>query len=198
MSIEKASILAFVNSNLQRSETDIDIQILTVINDLSLYRNFLEDTDESKILANGGTYLEKPTGFKAPISIVLNDGSVNLAPLKPMPGGYKGYREAMDNFNSGMESTPKYYACFGNYIYVWPTAGQAYTSIIDFYKQHALVANPIEFGDEFTNCMNFGAAYYVAMANKLTTNIAIWQPAYFDQIKRMVASHPGHARHVGG
>ena len=197
MSIEKYNILTFVNNNLNRSETDIDIQIELVINDLSIY-NFLEATDETRALATGGTYLDKPTGFKSNISIVLNDGSVNLAPLLPMPGGYKGYREAMDGFRSGEGSSPKYYACFGDYIFIWPTAGQAYTSRIDYYKRHALDVDNIEFGDEFTNCMNFGAAYYVAMGRKLTPYIAIWQPPYYEQISRMVAAHPGQPRYAGG
>lgn len=197
MAILKADVLTFVNSVLARSETDIDAQIISVINDLR-FLNLLEAQDLTKTLSDGSTYFDEPTGFKSPISIVLNDGSTNLAPLLPMPGGYKGYRDAMEEVVVGDESTPEYYARFAGKIYVYPTADQDYTSIIDFYKKHALDADNIEYNDDFTSCFKFGAAYYVAMKRGLSRYIAIWQPAYASQIQTLILVNPGHPRFAGG
>ena len=197
MSIDKADILTFVNDQLARSETDIDSQIISVINDLR-FLNLLEAQDTDCTLADGSKYFEEPEGFKSPISIVLNDGSVDLAPLLPMPGGYKGYCDAMDNVVTGNESRPIYYSRFNGNIYVFPTSDQAYTIKVDFYKKHALDADNIEFGDDFTNCFNFGAAYYTALKRSLSRYIAIWQGPYSNQINTLIITNPGHPRFAGG
>ena len=197
MSIDKSDILTFVNDQLSRTETDIDSQIESVIGDLR-FLSLLEAQDTTKALADGSKYFAEPTGFKSPISIVLNDGSVDLAPLLPMPGGYKGYCEAMDNVVTGDESTPRYYARFNGNIYVYPTSDQAYTITVDFYKKHALDADDIEFGDDFTNCFNFGAAYYTALKRSLSRYISIWEGPYSNQIQTLILSHPGQPRYAGG
>jgi hypothetical protein len=197
MAIEKANILSFVNEQLKRSETDIDTQIKTVINDLR-FLNILEAQDTSLSLDDGDTYFEEPTGFKLPISIVLNDGSNDLEPLRPMPGGYKGYKQAMEEFTSGDESRPKYYARFNGKIYVYPTADQSYTITLDFYKKHVLDPDSIEFDDDLTNCLNFGATYYTAAKRGLTRYINIWQPLYQNQVQTIILANPGQPRFAGG
>jgi len=197
MSIDKDDILTFVNAMLNRSETDIDSQIISVIGDLR-FLNLLEAQDTDCTLSDGSKYFEEPTGFKSPISIVLNDGSVDLAPLLPMPGGYKGYCEAMDSVVTGDESRPKYYARFKGKIYVFPTSDQAYTITLDFYKKHALDADTIEFDDDCTSCLNFGAAYYTGLKYGLSRYIATWQGPYANQIQTLILSRPGQARYAGG
>lgn len=197
MAIAKATLLTFVNNQLNRSETDIDEQIILILGDLLIF-NFLEAQDTSLTLSDGSTSFTLPTNYKSLISIVLNDGSVDLEPLLPMPGGYKGYRDAMDSVVSGDESRPKFYAIFNGKCYVYPTADQAYTITFDYYKYNALDADNIEYGDEFTNLFKFGAAYYLAMKRSLSRYIAIWQPTYQNQITLMSLAHPGQPRFAGG
>ena len=197
MSISKSNILTFVNDQLNRSETDIDNQIKSVINDLR-FLNILEAQDTDQTLSDGSTYFDEPSDFKSPISIVLNDGSVDLAPLLPMPGGYKGYKDAMDNFTSGNESKPQYYARFNGKIYVYPTADQSYTITLDYYKKHVLDANNIEYDDDMTNCFNFGATYYTALKRGLSRYIAIWETPYRNQIQTIILANPGQPRFAGG
>jgi hypothetical protein len=197
MAITKANILTFVNDQLSRSETDIDNQIVSVINDLR-FLDVLEAQDTDQTLSDGSTYFEEPTGFKSPISIVLNDGSYDLEPLLPMPGGYKGYKAEMENFTTGDESEPKYYARFNGKIYVFPTADQDYTITLDFYKKHALTPDSISFDDDFTNCLKFGATYYTALKYGLTRYIAIWQPVYRNEIQTLILANPGQPRFAGG
>jgi hypothetical protein len=197
MSITKANILTFVNGALARTETDIDEQIKSVINDLR-FLNILESQNTSLTLSDGSTNFSEPTDFKSLISIVLNDGSNDLEPLLPMPGGYKGYKLAMEEFTSGDESQPKYYAKFNGKIYVYPTADQSYTITFDYYKKHALDADNIEYDDDMTNCFNFGATYYTALKRGLSRYIAIWQPPYQNQIHTIILAHPGQPRFAGG
>lgn len=197
MAITKANILSFVNGALARSETDIDGQINSVINDLR-FLNLLEAQDTSLSLSDGSTYFEEPSDFKSPISIVLNDGSNDLAPLLPMPGGYKGYKLAMEEFTTGDESQPEYYSRFNGKIYVYPTADQAYTITLDYYKKHALTPDSISFGDDCTNCFNFGATYYTALKYSLSRYIALWQGPYSNQIQTLIAANPGQPRFAGG
>lgn len=199
MAITKAVCLAFANNSLCLEETDIDEQMKCVLGDLLPF-NFLEARDTTITLVDGDDSFAVPTDFKdeGVISIVLNDGSVDLAPLLPMPGGYKGYREAMDSVYEGEESGPKFFTYFNGRIYIYPAAVQDYTSIFDYYKKNALDPDNIEYGDEYTNLFKFGAAYYMAMKFAKERYINIWQPAYNNQIQIMRMAHPGQPAHVGG
>jgi len=180
MSILKASILSFINSKLERSETDIDEEIITIANDLS-NRNMLVGADTSQSLVAGGTTLDYPTRFKEAIAITLNDGSKWLAPLRKLPGGMQRYRELVADNNTGDRDEPEYYAEFNSKLYLWPTADGAYTSNIEFYKYHAQSADTIEFGDEFTNCFNFGATFEVSRNFGLERYMNIWGLAYAEE-----------------
>ena len=197
MAITKADILIFVNDQLSRSETDIDNQIKSVIIDLR-FLSILEAQSTDLTLSDGSKNFDQPSYFKDPISITLNDGSNDLAPLLPFPGGYKGYMDEMRGPASGSESTPRYYARFNGNIYVYPTADQAYTITLDYYKKHDLDADDIEFDDDFTNCFNFGATYYTAMKRGLSRYIAIWEGPYRSQIQTLILAHPGQPRFAGG
>jgi hypothetical protein len=199
MAISKDDLLTFVNAQLRRSETDIDIQIENVLGDLIVFP-FLEEQDTSLSLDDGDVSFDLPDNYKdhGVISIVFNDGSVNLAPLLPMPGGYKGYRQAMEEFTSGDKSPPKYYAVFDGKCYIYPTANQTYTITFDYYKKNALDADSIEYGDEYTNLFKFGAAFYTAMRYGLTKYIAIWEPKYQNKINEMILAHPGQPKFAGG
>ena len=195
--IEKSDILTFVNDQMSRSETDIDNQIKSVINDLR-FLNILEAQSTDLTLSDGSKYFVQPAGFKDPISIVLNDGSNDLEPLLPMPGGYKGYMDEMRCAGSGNESTPRFYARFNGNIYVFPTAGQAYTITLDYYKKHDLDAADIEYDDDMANCFNFGATYYTGLKYGASRYIALWQGPYQSQIQTIILSRPGQPRFAGG
>lgn len=176
MTIAKTDILTFVNSNLNRDETAIDVQIQTVLNDLSNL-NFLTATDTAQTLASGDLSLAYPSLFKSLVSIVLIDSSsIRQAPLKPLPAGHREYRELRDNDSSTGE--PQWYSEFDSKFWLWRPADDAYTSEIEHYKFHAQSVASIEFGDEFKNCLNYGAAYFVALKFALDRYIQIWGSMY--------------------
>jgi len=185
MSIEKANILTFVNSVLGRSETDIDVQIQTVLNDLSKH-NLLVDEDTDQSLSSGNTTLNYPTGFKELVAIVLNDGTYDGPPLKKIPGGHKEYRQWMEDETSTDYSEPEWYSEYDSKFYVYHPANGDYTATIEYYKYHPKDVDSIEFGDEFTNCLYFGTTFEVACKLGLSRYISIWGPRYEKEKQEMI------------
>jgi len=198
MAILKAAILTFVNDALHRSPalTDIDIQIQSVLDELS-QGPYIEATDDDQTLEDGDEYLAKPSGYFSMISIVLNDGSCDLSPLKPFPGGYKAYRDARADAEAATASQPLYYVMWGDSIWLYPTVGQDYTVRIDYYKLHAQDVDTIEFNDDWRRAINFGAVFEVACKYKLGDYMAIWGPRYEMEKEKMRLSHPAQPSIVG-
>ena len=183
--MEKAEILTFVNAVLGRSETDIDVEIQIVLDDLSKH-NLLTAEDTDQTLESGDTYLEYPTGFKQLVSIVLNDGTYDGPPLKKIPGGHKEYRQWMEDETSTDYSEPEWYSEYDSKFFVYHPADGDYTSVIEYYKYHPQDVNTIEFGDEFKNCIKFGTAFEVACAKGLSRYISIWGPRYEKEKLEMI------------
>ncbi|MDO8302919.1 MAG: hypothetical protein Q7T18_06745 [Sedimentisphaerales bacterium] len=185
MSIAKANILSFVNSSLNRKETNIDVAIQMCLNDLS-NASLLIGTDATQGLIDGSTYLSYPTGLKELISIVLND-SADRPPLLPM-----AYEEYLENMAYPSKSEPEYYSEFNKRFYLWKPSGGVYTSLISFYKYHPQDVGTIEFGDEFTNAINYGSAAFFAMTKRLTDYLNIYMPMY--QAEKVEREANGHRR----
>jgi len=199
MAITKAEPLAFVNDNLNRSETaaKLAVPLQTCLNDLSNI-NFLTDEDTAQTLVTGTETLDYPTLYKQLEQIILNDGSVDLAPLKPLPGGYQEYRELMRSSNAGTRSNPTHYAEYGKKFYLYPVPGNSYTVTIKFYKYHDNDVDTIEFTDEFRNAVNFGAAFYVAMKYKLHDYISLWGSNYANEKELRRLNLPEQPQVVNG
>lgn len=189
MSIAKADILTFVNGALKRSfsGTQIDVQIQSVLNKLSA-KELLVGTDTDQSLASDDEYLNYPTNYKRLISIVLNNGSTDGEPLEPIPGGYLEYLRWMEGAVSTGE--PEWFTAHNSKFYVWRPANGAYTASIEFYKNHAKDLDNIEFGDEFTDVINAGAAYKVALRYGLSRYLNIWEPEYGRLLQERIDNAP--------
>lgn len=196
MSITAASVLTYVNDVLLRSETSIDLQLQTVLDDLS-QGPYIAAVDSDQTLTDDDEYLDVPDDYYMMISVVLHDGTSWQRPLKKFPGGYKAYRDRRGDVGSVCVSHPEYYTVWGNYLWLWPTVGQAYTSRIDFYKVHSQGVDTIEFGDEFRRAINFGTTFEVAVKRKLPDAIKIWSARYQNERELMRLSHPGQPRVIG-
>jgi len=196
MSIDKGNILTFVNNKLNRSETTIDIELQSVLDDLS-QGPYIEATDASQTLTNTSEYLTKPTLYFLMNSIILHNGNNWLKPLKPFRGGYKAYREARGNVETVYVSDPEYYVVFGGYIWLWPLPGQNYTLRIDYYKLHGTDLDNIEFSDEWKRAIQFGTTFEVACKRKMTGQMEIWATRYGAEKEKQRLAHPGPARIVG-
>lgn len=191
--ITKATLLTFVNSVLNRSETDIDVQIQTVLDDLASFRTLkAEDTTQS--LTSSSLTLDYPTlaldGETSIISVVLTDSSSIVGlPLRMFKGGYRDYLRAMESFTSSGRSKPEMMAVNNRKIYLWPAPNDTYTSSIWYYKGHAQDVDNIEYGNGWNNALRFGCAAEVASKiGSLERQEARWTKRYESERAKQIIS----------
>lgn len=198
MTIAKADILTEVNDNLQTALTDIDKFIQKVLDDLS-EEDLLVGTDDTQTLVAGDKTLNEPTGFRALVNIVLtitSSGSEQF-PLIGLKQGHTEYRKLRHNDNS--TGIPRWFSNFDGKFYLWRPANQAFTSLIEYYKDHpALSGDNIEFGDNFRNAIYAGATFYAALGAGRTRMIQIWGSAYADAKRKRIDSIVHIPRFVRG
>lgn len=201
MTILKADILIDVNGNLQTdgqfSGNDIDVQIQKVLDDLS-EEDLLVGTDDSQTLVSGNKTLAYPTGFRAMVSITLtitSSGSEQF-PLIKLQGGHEEYRALRHNDDS--VGIPRWYSDFNSLFHLWRPANQAFTSLIEFYKDHAQNVNTIEFADNFKNVIYAGATFYLATKLGRTRMINQWGALYLDAKQKRIAAMPRNPHIVKG
>lgn len=197
MAITAAQILVFVNNQLERSETSVDEEIIQVLNELS-DAGLLLGVDTAGTLTVASPTMAFPSDCKSPVTIVLNDGSVDLAPLKPLPGGYARFRDLMQSMNTGLYGSPTHYAVFNKVIYPYLPPGQSYTVTLSYRKRHAQSATTISFGDEFRNAIYFGTTYYVALKYAISRYIGLWQPKYAEAFMMRRLDNDDQPAIVGG
>lgn len=200
MSIEKADILTEVNDNLQTSLTNIDKFIQKVLDDLS-EEDLLVGTDDTQTLASGDTTLNEPTGFRALVNIVLtitSSGSEQF-PLMALPQGHRQYRALRHNDDS--IGIPRWFSNFNAKFFLWRPANQAFTSLIEYYREHPALSGDtgtILFGDNFRNAIYAGATFYTALKYSRTKAIQIWGPAYAIAKQKRIDSTSHQPRFVRG
>ena len=197
MTIAKADILTEVNDNLQTALTDIDKFIQKVLDDLS-EEDLLVGTDNTQTLVAGDKTLDEPTGFRALVNIVLtitSSGSEQF-PLIGLKQGHTEYRKLRHNDNS--TGIPRWFSNFDGLFYLWRPANQAFTSLIEYYKDHAQDVDAIEFGDNFRNAIYAGATFYTALKYQRSNSISIWKPMYDDAKRKRIDSIVHIPRFVRG
>ena len=181
--IAKADIIADVNDNLQiaLSGTGLDKAIIKTLTDMN-NRALLVGTDATQTLVGGDTTLAYPTGFRSVINITLIDGSgAEKAPLKKLPGGHHEYRELRHNDSSS--GTTEWYSEFNKQFFLWRPADGAYTTLIEYRKNHAKDADNIEFETEFESLMFAGATFWHAVKMNRSASIALWAPIYQNELR---------------
>lgn len=198
--IVKADIIEDVNENLQisLSGTELDRAIIKTLTDMS-NRGLLVGTDANQILAIGSLTLVYPIGFRkgGVISITLIDGSgTEKTPLIKLPGGHREYRELRHNDNSS--GTTEWYSEFNKQFFLWRPANQAFTSLIEYRKNHAKDAGNIEFETKFENVMFAGATFWHAISMRRSASIAIWAPIYQNELRAAMANRNIQPSIVGG
>ncbi len=199
MAITKADILTRVNSRLQTSFTgaDIETEIQEILDDLS-EEDLLVGTDDTQTLTSGDKTLDEPAGFRALVNIVLtitSSGSEQF-PLIGLKGGHKEYRELRHNDNS--TGIPRWFSNFNGKFYLWRPANQAFTSLIEYYKDHPQDVDNIEVGDNFRNTINAGVTWKKALDQGRTRMIMQWGAIYADAKKKRIDSIPHIPRFVRG
>lgn len=186
--IVKADIITDVNENLQlelaTDNTGLDRAIIKTLTDMS-NRGLLIGTDADQTLAIGGTTLAYPTGFRSVINITLIDAAgAEKSPLIKLPGGHQEYRELRHNDNAN--GSTEWYSQFNKLFWLWRSADRAYTTLIEYRKNHAKDADSIEFETEFESLMFAGATFWKAVGMKRISSIALWDPIYQRELKAAI------------
>jgi len=199
--IVKTDIITDVNENLQtgfaEDSTNLDRAIIKTLTDLS-NRGLLVGTDATQTLVSGDTTLAYPTGFRAGSAIItLTDAAGNeKTPLRKLPGGHKEYRQLRNNDSSS--GTTGWFSEFNKLFHLWRPVDRAYTTLIEYRKNHAKDADNIEFETEFESVMFAGTTFWKAVAMKRTSSIAIWAPVYTREMDAAVANRNDQPCIVGG
>lgn len=199
MAIVKADILTFVNAKLQENfaAEDIEFEIQQCLDDLS-EEDLLVGTNDEQTLSSGDTTLDEPTGFRALVAITLtvtSSGSEQF-PLIALKQGHQQYRALRHNDDS--TGIPRWFSNFNGQFFLWRPPNQAFTSLIEYYKNHPQNINDIEFDDNFKNAIYAGATYYVALTHKKISYIAIWSPVYENAKAKRINSIVHQPRFVRG
>jgi len=187
--ILKADIVEDVSDNLQLnldSDSDIlDRFINKVLSDMSK-RGLLIGTDATQTLIDGSTTLDWPTGYRSVINITLTNttSGVNRQPLIKLPGGHKEYRQNIASNSTG--GVPNWFSEFDGKFYLWGQAEQAYTTLIEYRKNHAKDPDNIEFTTDFENLMLAGTTFWKAAQLGRPTAITLWKPLYDMEMKKAV------------
>lgn len=129
MTIEKADILSHLNSELNRSETDIDEHILSAMKKLSLADDFCWVESEISI-SEGDKYYSLPTDYKKMMTINLDDGE-DKRPLGKIT--FRQYMKAVawveDSDDYG---EPYCFAIHGGFWYPWHVPDDTYTAVLHY------------------------------------------------------------------
>lgn len=194
--ITKANIIEDVNENLHTkyAGTELDRAIIKTLTDMS-NRALLTGT-ASPALASGDVSIPFPTGYRNAISITLIDGTgLAKAPLKMLQGGHREYRNLRHNDNA--EGVTEWYSENDDKIWLWRPANAIYTTLIEYYKNHAKTADAIEFTTEFENLMFAGTTYFKALAMTRKSALTLWAPEYDRQMKIAMLNRKVHPSIVG-
>ncbi len=184
MTIAKADILTRVNARLRLNGTDIDIMIQEVLDELS--EEDLLVGSAAGTLESGATTLDEPTGYRALVAITLTLSSSEQWPLVKLPGGHRQYRELRGNDDT--TGIPRFFSRFKGKFYLWRPANQDFTTLIEYYKDHAQDVDNIEFGDNFRSVIYAGATFKMAMDIGRERMIKIWAPAYYALMQKRINS----------
>lgn len=156
MTILKKEILAHLNKELHRKETDIDEHILEAVKDLSLQDDFLwVESTVSTII--GRPYYSLPPDCKGKIKTIKMN---NHEPLGKM--FWDEYQRAIANQTSDNYAEPKGFVMHGGFWYAYPTPDIVYTATL-FYS--AFILEEVE-GVKVVNDIKFKDIYRTAIYTK--------------------------------
>lgn len=189
MSIAISVPLAFVNNQLHRSETDIGTQMKAVLRTISaamLYKK----TVSNLAIASQDTALALPADVIDIDELVLNDGASDGKPLTRI--SVSEYRLARQNtsadYNEPQEFAVRINAA-GNTLFLFPASNGSYTGKYEYFAWYNYDGtSEIELPAHFTELINYGAAYEVAVKYGLERYIQIWGAKYGAELESMKVS----------
>jgi len=177
MAITKAAILTMVNDRLNRSETNIDAEVIEAVDKLGRAGNFLPASTSIETTANDYDYAE-PTRLRE-FHVLTIIGTAG--PLQRI-----SYGDWLRNYGGGVSTgEPQEYAHWKGQVYLWPIPDAAYTITVDYWEFHADSADNITFADKYRSALE----HYVIMAK--ARNLQLYDDAriyagYYDEAVRQL------------
>lgn len=146
MAITKSDILAEVNNRTARNETTIDLELQSVLYDITVSGDFLK-TSSTITFAAGVTVADMPTGFRTLLGI---KGLVR----KPF--------DQVQNLLTRLTTTgtPEFYSLLNQDIFIWPSPSAAVTYTA-YYTYIDDDVDTILLTDDFKECIIEGVCYKV-------------------------------------
>lgn len=129
MTILKAEILAHLNSELNRTETDIDEHILSAMKKLSLADEFCWVESEVSMIV-GRKYYSLPADYKKLMTINLKDGE-RKKPLGKISFRYYKERVALVEDSDDYDE-PTAFAIHGGFWYPLAVPDDTYTAVLHY------------------------------------------------------------------
>ena len=154
MTIAKAEILANLNAELNRTETDVDDYILSAMKKLSLADDFIWIESEVSMIT-GREYYSLPSDYKKLMTIHLKDGE-NKIPLSKV--SFREYSKAAASIEDSDDYAEPYcFAIHGGFWYAYPTPDDEYTAILHY---NAFVPESEEIDEETVNAVDNIGHYF--------------------------------------
>ena len=152
MAITKAEILTQVTLRLDSFASfvgDMDEELRAALYDLSSRDNFLSTT--GTITTEDGTVsYDEPTLVRDIEDMAVDEGT------RLTRTTFADYQQHIENTDSPTEGEPEEWVWWNGTIYFIPTADDAYTVNVSYYKFHANDVDTIEFGELFRACIYNG------------------------------------------
>ena len=157
MATTKALILAALNADLKRSESqaDIDTKITDALATLSRLHKWddLYTTDSTQSIVVGGQTIAHPTRFWKlhQVSLYLASNTTEYEALKERP--FSKIHNDRSGESSAAQGRPLILAHMGTNFEVYPTSDRTYETRIRYWQDHP-AQEDILFGDAFTKAIN--------------------------------------------
>lgn len=153
MAITKTEVLAKVNAQTRRAETDIDDEIKAILRDISvrdnfLFRESLRDTE------SGENVYSLPEDYKAKLALACEDSDEEYLIKVP-------FEVYLKNKSDDKTGPPEFFAIHNKLIWLLPVPDDAYTLELYYAIFHPMDADNILYDEEFREAIIQGTAWKV-------------------------------------
>lgn len=182
------------SSNSFLSDGFVAGQKITVSGSASNNKRLEIDTITAGVitLISGNTLTIEAAGA----TVTIMAGGPEQFPLLALPTGHQQYRKLRHNDNS--TGIPRWFSNFNGQFFLWRPPNQAFTALIEYYKDHPQSVASIEFGDSFRNAIYAGSTFYTSLKYQRAKSISIWKPMYDDAKQKRINSTVHIPRFVRG
>ncbi len=205
MAITKAEIMAHLNSELYRTETDIDAHILGAMKDISIQDDFVwvESTVPTIV---GRTYYSVPVDCKG-----MRIKTIKMDDSKPLSKAtWSDYQKAIADQTSSDYAEPLCYALNGGFWYAYPTPDAIYSATL-FYPAFVAESRTVDevdtnavdeidhfYSDIFRDALYSKTKALYCLSKEMKDEAAMYQTVYenlnLPLLKKMVKREPHFVR----